>query len=287
MFEFTITPLSDLETLSTFADDNFTIKINHDLLTLITLIETSLNNTCKWLEDSGLTVNKGKTEVCLFSKRDVAPFNIIIGGSPVTTSKTINVLGLVFDSKLTWGPQVTNALSKSSRALTAIRLISRFFNRKELIQLVTSNYYSILFYNSEVWHLNNLKYQLKNSLLTASAKALKVCLKNYDPYISYENLHKMAKRAVPEKLMMYKLSLQLHKTYNHQTPIIDWLYLNDNIILTSRQLKFKIAQHNRLRVGVNALSSRFWFLNDKIDLNYLSLSFDTFKIKMKELFITT
>ena len=97
----------------------------------------------------------------------------------------------------------------------------------------------------------------------------------------------MAKRAVPEKLMMYKLSLQLHKTYNHQTPIIDWLYLNDNIILTSRQLKFKIAQHNRLRVGVNALSSRFWFLNDKIDLNYLSLSFDTFKIKMKELFITT
>ena len=43
----------------------------------------------------------------------------------------------------------------------------------------------------------------------------------------------------------------------------------------------------RLRVGVNALSNRFWFLNDKIDLNYLSLSFDTFKIKMKELFITT
>ena len=86
--------------------------------------------------------------------------------------------------------------------------------------------------------------------------------------------------------MLYKLSLQLFKTYNYHTPVTDWLYLNENIILTSRQQKFKIARHNRLRLGNNSLSSRLWYLNDKISLNWLNLSFETFKIKMKEMFIT-
>ena len=167
------------------------------------------------------------------NRRDVAPQTVVVGGALILTRKTINVLSLVFDSKLSWGPQVANAITKSSKALNALRLISRYFNKKELIQLVTTNYYSILFYNSEVWHLNNLKQSLKRTLLTASSRALKVCLKNFDPYISYETLHKMAKWATPEKLMMYKLSLQLHKLVNHQIPVNDWLYLNEHFIQTS------------------------------------------------------
>ena len=39
----------------------------------------------------------------------------------------MNVLGIVFDSKLKWGPQVSSALSKSSKALNAIRLIKQYF----------------------------------------------------------------------------------------------------------------------------------------------------------------
>ena len=82
-------------------------------------------------------------------------------------------MGLVFDSKLTWGPQVTNAPSKSAKALNALRLVVRFFSKKLLIQLGTSNFYSILYYNSQVWYINNLKQSLKNSILSASAKGSK------------------------------------------------------------------------------------------------------------------
>ena len=66
-----------------FADDNFTIKFHQDLKILIPMLESSLNNTSKWLQDSGLTVNKDKTEVCLFSRRDVAPQTVVVGGAPV------------------------------------------------------------------------------------------------------------------------------------------------------------------------------------------------------------
>ena len=58
-------------------------------------------------------------------------------------------------------------------ALNAIRLIRSFFNTEELIQLVISNFYSILYYNYEVWHLKTLNQSVKNLLMRASAKALK------------------------------------------------------------------------------------------------------------------
>ena len=231
-------------------------------------------------------VNASKTEICLFSKRDTAPISITINGVSVQSTKTISVLGVIFDSRLTWGPQVTKAITKSSRALNALRIIGRFFNKKEKIQLVTSNFYSILYYNSEVWYLNNLKQNYKNMIMSASARALRFCLKNYDPYISHRNLHRMTNRATPDELMIYKSALQLHKTYNNFTPIPDWVNLNNNIIFTSRQSHFVTARSNILRLSSNKISNRFWHLNGKIKLEWLNLSFNSFKINCKKLFLS-
>ena len=41
----------------------------------------------------------------------------------------------------------------------------KYFNTTELLQLITSNFYSILYYNSEIWHLPSLKGNLKGKLL--------------------------------------------------------------------------------------------------------------------------
>ena len=213
-----------------------------------------------------------------------APVIVRVKGSEVLTKNTISVLGVTFDSKLTWGPQVSNAIMKATRALNALRLISRYFNRKELIQLVTSNVYSVLFYNSEIWHLNTLKQTLKNSIMSMSAKALRVCLKNYEQCTSFETLHLMAKRATPSKLMLYKLSLQLYRTFNHRLPSTEWNLLNDNIILTSRQTKFMTWKNNRLRLGMNTISNRFVLINDRFPLDWLNNSYETFKFKNERTF---
>ena len=68
-----------------------------------------------------------------------------------TRSKTtINVLGIQFDSQMKWEPQVSQAIKKVRKALHGIRLIKKHFDKNELRQLLTSNYYSVLYYNSEV-----------------------------------------------------------------------------------------------------------------------------------------
>ena len=63
----------------------------------------------------------------------------------------------------------------------------------------------------------------------------------------------MAGRATPNQMMHYKLALQLYKTFNYRCPIVDWVSLNFNQIMGSRQTKFSINMTNRKKVGMNAV----------------------------------
>ena len=93
-----------------------------------------------------------------------------------------------------------------------------FFNQNELVKLVISNFYLILYYNSEIWHIPTLKATIKIKLLSASAfsKAFRVCTSYIDFGQSFQNLQQMCKRATPEKIMKYKMALCLIKLYNQK-----------------------------------------------------------------------
>jgi hypothetical protein len=80
--------------------------------------------------------------------------------------------GSLFDSKLQWCNHVIKVINKVNRALNAIKLMKRFFTT--LMQMLTSNYYSILYYNTEVWHLGKLKEKYKHLFLVVSARAIRV-----------------------------------------------------------------------------------------------------------------
>ena len=145
---------------------------------------------------------------------------------------------------------------KANSSLHEIHMSKIFFQSKELLQLITANYYSVLYYNSEIWHIPNLKPALKQLLLSASAKALKVCMFKPDPMIFFIDLHKLNKRATPNQLLIYKHALLLFNVNNENQPSAKWLALNFNQILTSRQTDFQILKSNNYRVGLNITSNR-------------------------------
>ena len=103
----------------------------------------------KWLKQSGLKVNGDKTELCIFTRTDMAPVTLSINNSQITSKSSMNILGVQFDSN-NWAKHVNKAINKSKKALHAIRIIKKYFTKPELLNLLTSNYYSILYYNSEV-----------------------------------------------------------------------------------------------------------------------------------------
>ena len=169
-----------------FADDMFIPRSGRDLKTLTRDMEISLDNISSWYNKSGLVVNCAKTEVCLFYKSDVVSVSVMVGNDRIITSKQMNVLGIIFDSKLQWNAQVSSCLKKANKSLCALKLISKYFNTKELLQILTSNVYSILYYNSEVWHLPSLNKSLKHKLLAFSANAIKMELHYPKKLISHQ-----------------------------------------------------------------------------------------------------
>ena len=198
----------------------------------------------------------------------------------------MNVLGVKFDSNLQWAPQVSATIKKANTALHAIKLIKKYFNKEEISHLLTSNFFSILYYNSEIWHLKTLHYHLHTQIRTASANALKLCTPNYDFNMSYDTLHLINKRALPNQILVYKLALTLYKLYNHRLPQFEWINLNFDQIITSRQAFFEVLNAPHFRVGNNILVNRLSILNRKIPLEWLSLELSGFKLKCKQQFLS-
>ena len=281
-----VSPLFKIADLELFADDSFITKSNESLTELIKDMEKSLEAITKWLKQSGMKVNQNKTEAFLFYKQDIAPIQLKVGNARIQSKKSINVLGVIFDSKLKWENHVLSAIKKANRSLNAIRLIRKFFNRNELLALITSNFYSILFYNSEVWLSMYMNDNIKHKLFVASAKALKVCQHYPDPLISFIELHKISKRATPMMISEYKCALQLYKTFNECQPINEWVHLNFYQVNTSRQTKFLINRSNRTKIGRHSLCNRFHQLNGKIPLEWLGKSYLSYKILCKNLFLS-
>ena len=67
--------------------------------------------------------NESKTEVCLFHKNDQPKITITLQNVRIESRKEMNVLGVVFDSKLNWNAHVASAISKSRKSLYALRLL--------------------------------------------------------------------------------------------------------------------------------------------------------------------
>ena len=281
-----VSPLFDMTPFHAFADDNQIITSSHDINQIKTDMEAKLEIMTKWLRESGLIVNEQKTELCLFHKSPQAAIDIVINNVVVSSTNTINVLGITFDSMMKWDHQVSRAIKNSRKALHAIKLIKKNFSKDELKQLLTSNFYSILYYNSEVWHIPTIHSNLKQQLLAASSTGLRLLGSRCDVRISYDRLHNYNGRATPADMMKYKHSLQLYKNFNDNSQNETWLRLNFQQNYNQRNEFVIITDTSMNRIGKNLMINRLNLINGKIKYDWLNLSFESYKLKCKETFLT-
>jgi hypothetical protein len=170
-----IRPLYKITKVTTFADDNYIIKCNKEKKMALEELGRELEKIIKWLKGSGLKVNENKTELCIFHRSGNTDGSLLIDNVLIASKNEINVLGITFDSKLQWSSQVSRAIRGANVSLQAIKLIRKYFTTPEIVQLLTSNFYSRFYYGSEIWHIPTLNQNCKRMLLSASANALKLC----------------------------------------------------------------------------------------------------------------
>ena len=85
--------------ISNFVDDNFSRPQNKNKQACIKSMEAKLKVIVKWLKDSGLKGNKSKKKKNYH--KDTPQVEILISSIKVKSKDHMNVLGVIFDSKLT------------------------------------------------------------------------------------------------------------------------------------------------------------------------------------------
>ena len=151
----------------------------------------------KWLAENGLKVNEKKMEVCMFNKKDFAQCSILINGSEIKVENTIKILGVIFDSKLTWSEHCRHALNRANKAKQGLCLIRKYFTQTEMLKLATAFFYSTLYYGAKIWLISTLNHVIKRQLWQISSRMLQIVDGKRDQSISFLTLHKKYNRATP------------------------------------------------------------------------------------------
>ena len=79
-------------------------------------------------------------------------------------------------------------------------------------------------------------------------------------------------------------ALQFYKLFNSNNMSEDWVSLNVQQNFNGRNDRIQIFNVSNYKVGRNLLVNRFHNLNNKIIYSWFNESFNTFKVKCKQLF---
>ena len=240
-----------------------------------------------WLRDSGMVANEGKTEICLFHKNDQPKITIKLQNEFIQSKHEMNVLGVIFDSKLNWNAHIANAIKKAKKALFGLRLIHRFFNKNEMRSLLDSYVYSVLYYNAVIWLTPEINPQMKNCLLSISANALRSCMLFNNNEISFEKIHLLCKKCTPKQVTLYQIALRAHKILSEMELGVSFEHVTvlNEIACTPRQLNFETFRNNKSKIGMNSTVNKLYHVSKLISLEALGHSFVHFKKLMKLQFL--
>ena len=67
----------------------------------------------------------------------------------VESSQQLGCLGVLLDNRLTWEKQIDKATTDSRKALQAVKIVRKYFNKEETVKLVTLLVFSRLYYGCE------------------------------------------------------------------------------------------------------------------------------------------
>ena len=119
--------------------------------------------------------------------------------------------------------------------------------------------------------------------MSASACTLRCCLMKD----GFENLHKTHMKCTPSQIMLYQLSLNLHKTLNQMENELTFEQITvlDQTICTCRQINFQILKNCNIRIGLNTTANKFYPISNIISLDRLNLGFIHFRKTSKAQFL--
>ncbi len=265
--------------LVSYADDSYVIVVGNDIEDLKEKAVLTMEKHLEWLDKNGMVCNVDKTEMMIMDGKENT--TIKVRGRTIPAQTEMNVLGITFDSTLTWAKQVAKTTGKTNRMLHGLRKIRRFLDTKQTKQVITSFYFSVLYYGLEVWFHRHLRFDLKQKIRSAHYRALRVIHGNEKRDV----LDTIGRRATPDEWADYSVGKFLARTIIRGKPV----RLNEEILQNSyserRQRGRLFFYDNSVRkVGRQCIKNRLRSVARQMKFDWLHSSVDSLRLKLKKSF---
>ena len=286
LFAIFIAPLEDnIPDVVAYADDINQISSHREEQTAINICVNETSEIITWLRKNGMQVNNSKTEMCVFHKGDTRETEVMLDGIQITTKKSMKVLGVIFDTKLTWYEHISKTIVSANKVKQGLAIISKYFSDEEMLKLATANFYSRLYYASKVWLISTIAAPLKKKLWQVSSRMLKIVKKDWRGVYSYKELHKICKRATPQMWNDYVTAIAMRDIICNQIPLCVVPKIAENVLHNTRRQGLSFTRSNQLKIGFNCISNRLQLVSSKLKMDWTTQSKDCYKNMCKKMFI--
>jgi len=270
-----------------YADDSYVICEADTKEELQARLETVINKHVIWLRQLGMVVNSSKTELLFFNKiEDV--MNITIEGNVLASARSMNVLGIWFDERMSWDVHLSKATLGCQRLKAALRCLKTKLNRSEFLKVITSHYYSRLYYGSEVWFWC-LNSKSRGAISPIHYFPLRLAFDDFKRKYSRKELNSLASRANPFELNDYKIAKLLISILSNTDPFVLFNELLSHCVVeTRKEFNPSFLDMSRTRIGRQSLANRVNIISKQIKFEWLGKTFtkDSLRKSLKSSFFS-
>ena len=241
----------------TYADDSYVMVEGVNIDQLRKKAESVMKEHNQFLNSIGMITNPEKTEATIFSK-ELHTITLRLDDRVIQTIQSMKVLGLTFNYNLDWSIHVANCVKKAAGLLGRLRFMRKNLTQEQTLRIITSHYYSMVYYGSPVWMtsatLSSSEWRLLN---TSHYKALRTAVKDVKRRWSRERLNNVCQRATPREWAHYGVAnlvasiLQSGEPCELHCAILQEMTINDRM-----PARPQFYDSSRLKVGRQAIQNR-------------------------------
>ena len=191
--------------IANFADDNSPFSMAQTIPQVISNLEQEAVTVLNWIRNNGLKANPDKFGLLLSDPNE--KLSIKIDNSNIINALCQKLLGITFDSKLTFKTHVSNLCIKASNKLHALSRVSHYMTLKQRKVVMQSFILSQFGYCPLVWMFHSRK--LNDRINRIHKRALRIVYK--DRISSFEELRKKDESFTVHERNIQALAIELYK----------------------------------------------------------------------------
>ena len=223
--------------LCNFADDNTIYSCADSLMQVISELQDDLPIVLSWFKANQLAANPSKFQMLVLGARDSElPISIQSADTTITSTDSVELLGIRIDSKLTFSSHISSICHRASLKIRSLNRISPYLQQNQMKLLFNSFILSTFNYAPIIWMFCNKSCSKK--LDSIHKRALRIVYQDFTK--SYEELLQISGYKRIHEVHISFLLCEVYKTVNGLNPPFM------KSLFTTKPLRYQLRNCNLL-----------------------------------------